>query len=75
MAAAVLVSVAGTRQLRDLPLALSGDAVPVLLYPDMWYARTSSLALLISLPTTLALAALSYYVIEKPLMGWGKKYA
>ena len=50
--------------------------VLVLLYPDMWGTpATSLLALLISLPTTLALAALSYYVIEKPLMGWGKKYA
>ena len=50
--------------------------VLVLLYPDLWDTpATSLLALLISLPATLALAALSYYVIEKPLMGWGKKYA
>ena len=50
--------------------------VLVLLYPDLWNTpATSLLALLISLPATLALAALSYYVIEKPLMGWGKKYA
>ena len=47
-----------------------------LLYPDLWDTpATSLLALLISLPATLTLAALSYYVIEKPLMGWGKKYA
>jgi peptidoglycan/LPS O-acetylase OafA/YrhL len=50
--------------------------VLVLLYPDLWDTpATSLLALLISLPATLALAALSYYVIEKPSMGWGKKYA
>ena len=50
--------------------------VLVLLYPDLWDSPwTSLLALLISLPATLALAALSYYVIERPLMGWGKKYA
>jgi len=41
--------------------------VLVLLYPDLWDTpATSLLALLISLPATLALAALSYYVIEKP---------
>ena len=34
----------------------------------------SLLALAISLPTTLILAAVSYYIIEKPLMGWGKKH-
>ena len=33
----------------------------------------SLLALLISLPATLILAALSYYLIEKPLMNWGKR--
>jgi len=50
--------------------------VLVLLYPDLWDTpATSLLALLISLPATLTLAALSYYVIEKPLMRWGKKYA
>lgn len=50
--------------------------VLVLLYPDLWNTPlTSLLALTISLPATLILAALSYYLIEKPLMGWGKKYA
>ncbi|MCH1611564.1 MAG: acyltransferase [Luminiphilus sp.] len=50
--------------------------VLVLLYPDLWDTPATSLvALLISLPVTLSLATLSYYVIEKPLMGWGKKYA
>ena len=48
--------------------------VLVLLYPDLWGTpSTSMLALIISLPTTLVLAASSYYLIEKPLMGWGKK--
>jgi peptidoglycan/LPS O-acetylase OafA/YrhL len=48
----------------------------VLLYPEAWSTPASSLlALGIALPATLALAAISYYVIEKPLMGWGKKYA
>ena len=35
----------------------------------------SLLALGIALSATLALAAISYYVIEKPLMGWGKQHA
>ena len=50
--------------------------VLILLYPNLWDTPAISLlALLISLPATLVLAALSYYLIEKPLMGWGKKYA
>ncbi len=50
--------------------------VLVLLYPDLWSTPGNSLlALIISLPTTLLLATLSYYLIEKPLMGWGKTYA
>ena len=49
--------------------------VLVLIYPDQWNTPvTSLLALAISLPVTLILASLSYYLIEKPLMGWGKKY-
>ena len=49
--------------------------VLVLIYPDQWSTPAKSLlALAISLTTTLILAALSYYLIEKPLMGWGKKY-
>ncbi len=32
----------------------------------------SLLALVISLPATLAMAALSYYCVERPLMAWGK---
>jgi len=50
--------------------------VLVLLFPQAWDSPlTSLLALAISLPATLCLAAMSYYLIEKPLMGWGKKYA
>jgi peptidoglycan/LPS O-acetylase OafA/YrhL len=30
-------------------------------------------ALLIVVPVTLCLAAINFYVIERPLMGWGKK--
>ena len=48
----------------------------VLLYPDSWNTPVSSvLALVIALPVTLVLAGLSYYLIERPLMGWGKIYA
>jgi peptidoglycan/LPS O-acetylase OafA/YrhL len=32
----------------------------------------SLLALLISLPATLVLAAISYYCVERPLMAWGR---
>ena len=47
--------------------------VLVLIYPDQWNTPAMSLlALAISFPTTLILAAVSYYIIEKPLMGWGK---
>ena len=50
--------------------------VLVLVYPDLWDTPAASmLALIISLSATLALAALSYYLIEKPLMNWGKKNA
>ena len=50
--------------------------VLVLVYPDFWDTTAASmLALIISLSATLALAALSYYLIEKPLMNWGKKNA
>lgn len=46
----------------------------VLLFPDMWTSPLQSLlALMIAVPCTLALAALSFYLIERPLMGWGKR--
>ena len=49
--------------------------VLILIYPDQWNTPAMSLlALAISLPATLILASLSYYLIEKPLMGWGKKH-
>lgn len=45
----------------------------VLLWPDLWSTPSMSLlALIISLPATLALAAMSYYCVERPLMAWGK---
>lgn len=45
----------------------------VLLWPELWSTPSMSLlALAISLPATLALAALSYYCVERPLMAWGK---
>ena len=45
----------------------------VLLWPELWSTPSMSLlALVISLPATLALAALSYYCVERPLMAWGK---
>jgi peptidoglycan/LPS O-acetylase OafA/YrhL len=48
--------------------------VMVLLFPDMWGTPGQSLlALLVVVPITLGLAALSFYLIERPLMGWGKK--
>ena len=48
--------------------------VMVLLFPDMWSTpRQSLLALLVVVPITLVFAALSFYLIERPLMGWGKK--
>ena len=46
----------------------------VLLFPDAWSGPLQSLlALLIAVPVTLCLAAISFYLIERPLMGWGKK--
>ena len=46
----------------------------VLLFPDTWTSPLHSLlALMIAVPCTLALAALSFYLIERPLMGWGKR--
>jgi len=45
----------------------------VLLWPELWSTPSMSLlALVISLPATLAMAALSYYCVERPLMAWGK---
>jgi len=44
-----------------------------LIFPEAWNSPFMSLiALAISLPSTLILASVSYYLIEKPLMGWGK---
>ena len=46
----------------------------VLLWPELWNTpSTSLLALVISLTATLAMAALSYYCVERPLMAWGKR--
>ena len=48
--------------------------VLVILYPDYWgKPSTSVVALIITIFVTLVLASLSFYLIEKPLMGWGKK--
>lgn len=48
--------------------------VLVILYPDYWgKPATSFVALIITISATLILASLSFYLIEKPLMGWGKK--
>ena len=48
--------------------------VMVLLFPDMWSTPWQGfLALLVVVPIALVLAALSFYLIERPLMGWGKK--
>lgn len=48
--------------------------VLVILYPDYWgNPSTSFVALIITISATLILASLSFYLIEKPLMGWGKK--
>jgi peptidoglycan/LPS O-acetylase OafA/YrhL len=48
--------------------------VMVLVWPDLWSTPSMSLlALVISLPATLAMAALSYYCVERPLMAWGKR--
>ena len=48
--------------------------VLALMYPDFWTTPTSSLlALFIAMPITLLLASLSFYLVEKPLMGWGKQ--
>jgi len=47
--------------------------VLALLYPDAWSTIGGSfLALAIAFPVTLVLAALSFYLIERPLMAWGK---
>ena len=45
-----------------------------LLMPEAWSTPMMSVvALVVALPITLALASLSYYLLERPLMGWGKK--
>jgi peptidoglycan/LPS O-acetylase OafA/YrhL len=47
-----------------------------LLMPEFWSTPTMSLvALAVALPITFTLASLSYYLLERPLMGWGKKIA
>ena len=46
----------------------------VLLFPDAWSTPAQSgVALMIAVPITLLLAALSFYLVERPLMGWGKR--
>ena len=46
----------------------------VLLFPEAWGTPSQSLlALVIAVPVTLVLAALSFYLIERPAMGWGKR--
>ena len=46
----------------------------VLLFPDAWSTpEQSGLALMIAVSVTLVMAALSFYLIERPLMGWGKR--
>ena len=48
----------------------------VLLMPEAWSTPAMSLvALAVALPITFTLASLSYYLLERPLMGWGKKIA
>lgn len=48
--------------------------VLILLFPNCWGTPSASaLALLVSIPATLILASLSYYLVERPLMKWGKK--
>lgn len=48
--------------------------VLILLFPDYWSSPSASaLALFATIPATLILASLSYYLVERPLMGWGKK--
>ena len=46
----------------------------LLLLPDAWGTPLLSLfALIVAAVFTLVLAALSFYLIERPLMGWGKR--
>ena len=46
----------------------------VLLFPEAWTGVMESvLAFVVAVPITLILASLSFYCIERPLMGWGKK--
>jgi peptidoglycan/LPS O-acetylase OafA/YrhL len=48
----------------------------VLSYPDAWGTpATDLLALIVAILSTLVLAALSYYYVEKPMMNWGKRNA
>ena len=66
--------VAGAHQLWDLPLALSGDeghGAVVPRYVEHPLAKFAGVT--VRCPLTLVLAALSFYLIERPLMGWGKK--
>ena len=65
--------VAWSREFWDLFMALSSDACAgAALARTVEYALDESAGLVISLPATLALAALSYYCVERPLMAWGK---
>ncbi|MEL0007718.1 MAG: acyltransferase [Luminiphilus sp.] len=48
--------------------------VLTLVYPDAWTTPLSGFgALLIAVPATLGLAALSFYVVERPLMTWARR--
>ena len=69
-------SIEGLRTSREQPHAWHFQVMRVLviLYPDYWgKPSTSFVALIITISATLILASLSFYLIEKPLMGWGKK--
>ena len=64
--------VAWSREFWDLFMALSSDACAgAALARTVEYALDESAGLVISLPATLALAALSYYCVERPLMVGG----
>jgi peptidoglycan/LPS O-acetylase OafA/YrhL len=83
---AVLQPMRGLRFLGSRPMVWLGDLsygiylwhFPVqyamrLLWPEAFGTPiTSLLALVLSTAVTLALAAMSYYGVERPLMGWGR---
>lgn len=50
--------------------------VLTLVYPDAWGSPWSGFgALFIAIPVTLVLAAVSFYVVERPMMNWVKRIA